>query len=196
MYCRSPRIRLAALTGRGGRWSVAFTGRGGRWSIACPPWANGRGGRRSVTAVPTGAQRLSQPVRNGCPNRSSSSFQTFHVNGEEPCEDGWEQAGFNTFKRVPERPVRLREGLTLAVRVARECIAGESRAIEVRTADETVPYTPHTHSLLSPSRLQTRDGTRCSASGTRTKVRRSRACSRATSRPLRRPMCLSDACLQ
>ena len=163
MYCRSPRIRLAALTGRGGRWSVALTGRGGRWSvaltgrggrwsIACPPWANGRGGRRSVTAVPTGAQRLSQPVRNGCPNRSSSSFQTFHVNGEEPCEDGWEQAGFNTFKRVPRRPVRLREGLTLAVRVARECIAGESRAIEVRTADETVPYTPHTHSLLSPSR--------------------------------------------
>jgi hypothetical protein len=121
MYCRSPRIRLAALTGRGGRWSVALTGRGGRWSvaltgrggrwsIACPPWANGRGGRRSVTAVPTGAQRLSQPVRNGCPNRSSSSFQTFHVNGEEPCEDGWEQAGFNTFKRVPERPVTAEGG--------------------------------------------------------------------------------------
>ena len=49
--------------------------------------------------------------------------------------------------------------------------------------DGTV-HTSHSPSLLSPSRLQTRDGTRCSASGTRTKVRRSRACSRATTRPL------------
>ena len=109
------------------------------------------------------------------------------MNGEEPCEGGWEQAGFKRVETAPRR-----EGLTLAVRVrletrwfqqgntfkrvetpdgeaerrvstlaVRALLESVSRAIEVRTADETVPRdTPHTHSSVysAHSRLQTVHG--------------------------------------